>query len=210
VIRTHDLLKVDPLHLLLNSERGSQPIPGWVVDRLKQSPFVVVRSGLITDNAIPIGVRGTERSQRWAMSSRADHVERIIKPFQLLEGASTLSRTNLLPAFRSLQLLKRRWTDLKYEWGPGGSVGFELATGIESVGIDSDLDIVVYADQPIGIDEARSLHHLTMKLPAIVDVRVETPSCAFSLQEYAHRASSNILLRRPSGSMLGSDPWMSE
>jgi phosphoribosyl-dephospho-CoA transferase len=67
----------------------------------------------------------------------------------------------------------------------GGSVGFELATGSHVAKPESDLDIVIYADEPITTDEAKSLCALTSGLPTAVDIRVETRTYGFSLKEYA-------------------------
>jgi hypothetical protein len=75
--------------------------------------------------------------------------------------------------------------DLDHPWGPGGSVGFELATGRHVVKLESDLDIVIYAEGKITREQARSLQARTMNLSVAVDIRVETPACGFSLIEYA-------------------------
>jgi phosphoribosyl-dephospho-CoA transferase len=108
-----------------------------------------------------------------------------------------------------LSLLAERWSELKSDWGPGGSVGFALASGSHVVTPQSDLDVVIYAQTPIGTAEARALLDCAQGLPAAVDVRVETPICGFSLTEYANRWPAPILLRFASGTALGSDPWAS-
>src|ERR1700679_1840805 len=93
--------------------------------------------------------------------------------------------------------------DCEHPWGPGGSVGFELATNTHVVKPESDLDIVLYAERRITAEEAKFLCDRAMDLTAVVDIRVETPTCGFSLIEYAQTASSSILLRTPSGHLLG-------
>jgi phosphoribosyl-dephospho-CoA transferase len=96
---------------------------------------------------------------------------------------------------------------LKVPWGPGGSVGFELATGRHVASPQSDLDVVIYARSPMTPGEARDLCDSAQGLPAAVDIRVETPVCGFSLTEFANRTPAPILLRLPSGTVLGADPW---
>ena len=123
-------------------------------------------------------------------------------------SATPSARSAALPALRSLPLLAERWSELKSDWGPGGSVGFELATGCHVVSPQSDLDVVIYAQTPLGTAEARALLDCAQGLPAAVDVRVETPICGFSLAEYANRAPAPILLRFASGTAPGSDPWV--
>ena len=202
-IRTHDLLEVDPERFL--SLHASAP--EWVAAGLRRVPFLVVRRGLATGDAIPVGVRGPERNQRWAAFCEPELVKSITTPPQLLKRRVPASRADSVPAFGSLSLLKDRWTGSGCPWGPGGSVGFELATGSPVAKPESDLDIVIYADVSITIDEAKSLCDFASGLPSAIDIRVETQTCGFSLKEYASQGSAPILLRTPYGVMLGSIPW---
>jgi len=202
-VRTHDLLEVEP-------ERFLSPhacVPEWAAERLRRVPFLVVRRGFPTEHNIPVGVRGPERNQRWAAFCEPRIVKSITTPTQLLKRTVAAFRADSVPAFGSLSLLKARWTGLDRPWGPGGSVGFELATGSHVAKAESDLDIVIYADKPITTDEAKSLCALASGLPTAVDIRVETQTCGFSLNEYASQGSSPILLRTPYGVELGSIPW---
>jgi phosphoribosyl-dephospho-CoA transferase len=121
------------------------------------------------------------------------------------------TRTNTIPALRALALLADRWKELDSLWGPGGSVAFELATAHPVATPQSDLDIVIYAESRITHDAARALWESAQGLPAAVDIRVETPTCGFSLTEYANRAPmAPILLRFPYATALGPDPWATE
>jgi phosphoribosyl-dephospho-CoA transferase len=119
------------------------------------------------------------------------------------ESLLGLEISDRMPALRALGLLKERWGRCK--WGPGGSVGFELATGEPVVKPASDLDAVIYASEPIDMSEARVLLCATRGLPAAVDVRVETPRVGFSLAEYVK--GTKLLLRTAQGAILGTDPW---
>jgi phosphoribosyl-dephospho-CoA transferase len=106
--------------------------------------------------------------------------------------------------------MQERWTNLSLPWGPAGSVGFELATGRQVTTDASDLDLVIRAKQRIGVEKARSILDRTLGLETKVDVRVETPVCGFSLEEYASVGPANVLLRYPDGVRLGEDPWQEE
>jgi phosphoribosyl-dephospho-CoA transferase len=202
-VRTHDLLEIDSGQLIA----ALVSAPQWVEESLRKSPFVVVRRDRATGEQIPVGVRGAERNQRWATLCHPKFVRNILKPPQLLGRTAPTARANAAPALRALQLLKERWMDCEHPWGPGGSVGFELATGTHVVKPESDLDIVLYAERRMTAEEAKSLCDRAMDLPAVVDIRVETPACGFSLIEYVQTESSSILLRTPSGHLLGDDPW---
>ena len=225
----HDLLEIDAERFL----EAQSSAPGWVAESLRRAPFVVVRRGLSrAEEGIAIGVRGAQRNERWAGGCRPDRVRRILTPPMLLSRLVTASgpdpmtrphrasrpdpvtrptasatRADVIPALRTLALLAKRWKDLDSAWGPGGSVGFELATGHHAASPQSDLDVVIYAGSRMTQHEARTLCESAQGLPAAVDIRVETPICGFSLTEYANRAPLPILLRFAHGTVLGTDPW---
>jgi phosphoribosyl-dephospho-CoA transferase len=205
-VRTHDLLEIDANVFIA----GNASAPGWVEEALRKTPFVVVRRGRTTDQEIPIGVRGAERNQRWAAFCHPTWLKSILTPPQLLTGTIPGLRADAAPALRTLQVLKDRWMDLDHPWGPGGSVGFELATGRHVVKPESDLDLVIYAQGKITREQARLLQAPTMNLSVAVDIRVETQSCGFSLIEYARGGAAGILLRTPAGLELSDDPWSCE
>jgi phosphoribosyl-dephospho-CoA transferase len=205
-VRIHDLLEIDASVFI----SGNASAPEWVEEVLRKSPFVVVRRGRATDEEIPIGVRGAERNQRWPAFCHPTSVKTILTPPQLLTRTVPTLRADATPALGALHVLKERWMDLDHPWGPGGSVGFELATGRHVVRPESDLDIVIYAEGKITREEARALYARTMNLPAAADIRVETLACGFSLAEYARGCSASILLRTPDGLELGNDPWSHE
>jgi phosphoribosyl-dephospho-CoA transferase len=205
-VRTHDLLEVDASQLIA----AQAAAPQWVEESLRRSPFVVVRRGRVTEHEIPVGVRSAQRNQRWATFCHPRLVKSILAPPQLLRRTAPISRANAIPAFRALNVFKDRWRDLERPWGPGGSVGFELATGNPVATPRSDLDIVIYANRRMAAGEAKFFYALTIELPAVADIRVETPLCGFSLAEYAQAASTAILLRTPVGHFLGKDPWSDE
>lgn len=201
--RTHDLLEVDPERFLSLHAPASQ----WVVEELRRVPFLVVRRGLASGQTIPVGVRGPERNQRWAGFCKRKLVKTITTPPQLLKRNVPMLRAESVPAFSSLLLLKERWIGFDYSWGPGGSIGFELATGSHVAKLESDLDIVIYINEPITPDQAKSLCTLASGLPTAVDIRVETRTYGFSLKEYASQGAAPILLRTPYGVRFGSVSW---
>jgi phosphoribosyl-dephospho-CoA transferase len=202
-VRPHDLLEIDAKRFI--SCQASPP--EWVVEDLQSTPFVVVRRGLATEETIPVGVRGVQRNRRWAAMCSLKLVKNILTPPRLLKRSVPKSREDAIPAFRALSIMKERWRDLDHSWGPGGSVGFELAASRNAAKPESDLDVVIYAAGRITRDMAKSLYAQTLNLAAAVDVRVETPLCGFSLEEYAWRSAGEILLRSPGGIALGTDPW---
>jgi phosphoribosyl-dephospho-CoA transferase len=201
--QVHDLLQID--HPSLSS--GCAAEPSWVRPTMLDCPWVVVRRSQAASDLIAVGVRGENRSERWAASCEKTMVREIVRPEELRRTSSDVRRT---PALRSLQEMSERWADLALPWGPGGSVGFELASGRKVTNEASDLDLVIRAQQRITLEEARFLLDRTQGLEAKVDVRVETPVCGFALEEYVSASSAKILLRFPDGGSLGEDPWQEE
>ncbi len=202
-IRTHDLLEIDAARFL--SVHAS--VPPWAEKELRKTPFVIVRRGCGEGQSIPVGIRGPERNQRWATFCSSTLVRSVISPPQLLRRAVPKPRVDSVPAFGLLQMLEHCWAGLDCPWGPGGSIGFELATGSYVAKPESDLDIVVYAERRFTLDEAKSLCDSARDLAVAADIRVETQTCGFSLKEYASQCPAPILLRTLCGVRLGSDPW---
>ena len=199
-VRVHDLLEIDPAGIA-----GSAP--AWVAQELAGCPFVVVRRGLPERDSIPVGVRGQRREDRWPAFCDLGSVTRIWTPAQLLEVPISQARVAAIPAMQTLRLLKARWAGLKLPWGPGGSVGFELATERQTATAESDLDVIVHAHERLSRHEALDLCERAADLTTVVDIRVETPACGFSLKEYASAGGGRILLRNAEGNFLGDDPW---
>jgi phosphoribosyl-dephospho-CoA transferase len=201
--QVHDLLRVDPESM---STGGTAEL-AWVKDALASSPWVVVRRDKAPEDRIAVGVRGATRGDRWGGSIAKDQIRGIARPEELLllhRSSRSVPRT---PALKALRQVDERWCHLTFPWGPAGSVGFELATGQFSTNDSSDLDLIIRAPAPISRERARSLWERTHGLAVRVDVRVETPCCGFSLEEYAGVSSSGMLLRYPDGPKLGADPW---
>jgi phosphoribosyl-dephospho-CoA transferase len=203
--QVHDLLQIHRA----SQDSGCEAEPSWVRQTMLDCPWVVVRRAQSSFGRVAVGVRGDSRSERWAASCEKSLVREIVRPEELLLRDRTSNDVRRTPALRALQEMNKRWADLVLPWGPGGSVGFELASGRKVTTEASDLDLVLRAEEQIRVDEARFLLDRTVGLEAKVDVRVETPVCGFALEEYV-TASAKILLRYPDGVRLGEDPWQAE
>jgi phosphoribosyl-dephospho-CoA transferase len=201
--QVHDLLQIDAHSLTPDSI--SQP--PWVRETLSSCPWVVVRRGRAPAGQIAIGVRGATRSERWAGFLSEGLIRKIVRPAELLVLSRTSATIRRTPALQALREVIERWQGLTLPWGPTGSVGFELATRHQVTTEASDLDLAIRAMNQIDTERASFLWDRLAGLQAKVDVRVETPVCSFSLEEYAHASSERILLRYPDGLRLGDDPW---
>jgi len=204
---------VDTLHvhdlLLLRTESAvisTQGDPACPYLNPNQRPWVVVRRGRISDGLIPVGVRGSQRHERCAGFTRLSEVLETRRPDQLRLLLAEDSRRGL-QAFRTLSYLESHLVGLDMSWGPGGSAGYELASGIPAVHDGSDLDFILFAPKKLEMTEAQDLWRMISSAPGKVDALVETPFCGFSLEEFVTTSSRKILLRTSDGRILGSNPW---
>jgi phosphoribosyl-dephospho-CoA transferase len=209
-IRPHDLLKVDAAEVILTDGGGDHRVPSWVFRELRETALVVVRRGTVTRDRIPIGIRGTERAQRWAASYPVTAVEQLITPMDLLNGFNKSEDLYDSPVCNGLRSLAIGWQWLTHSWGPGGSFGFELATGKRITTLGSDLDIIIYADKYLSRTDATRLLDSARGLEVKVDIRVETPACGFSLVEYVEPSTKAMLMRTCAGPILSDNPWKPE
>lgn len=198
-LEPHDLLIIDAKYVIAHS-----PIPAWAVDSLEATPFVVVRRAHAPKGLAAIGIRGKERNERFAAFLPEEYVVKQIKPEDLAEKKIWKSVRSTM--YSSLELAAEIFNHYSFRWGPGGSVGFELATGVETVTLESDLDLIVRAPEPFQVKKAQYIMEELNKCPVKVDVQVETLAGAFSLMEYT-RGQGPVLLKTKYGPKLSSIPW---
>jgi phosphoribosyl-dephospho-CoA transferase len=201
-LQPHDLVRIDCSRMgdILTPEDPA----AWPSIRacLRPTPFAVVRRAVTQRGMLPIGVRGEQRSQRFAAWLHPRGICQTIAP----EMLRVSDDTRPMPAFQALRELERRMGPLRYPWGPTGSAGFELATGATAVTASSDLDLLVRATVRLAHREAQHIADLCVGLPCPVDIQIETPHGAFALREYLH-SEGQVLLRTSGGPLLVDDPW---
>ena len=182
-------------------------IPAWVPASLTQAHWVVVRRVRTPAGFIPVGVRGRTRGERFAALLAQNDVAACVTPEDLAaaRGWRHLSRARWVGSLRLLDAVDELFASLDLVWGPTGSVGFELATGVAAAGTASDLDVVVRAPEPWPLENAREIADRLNRLPARVDAQLDVPSGAVMLAEYA--CGGRVLLRTPGGPRLTRDPW---
>ncbi len=198
----HDLVKLRSAGV--EAVGGAGPI--WVRDILRKCPWVVVRRSRALDRQIAIGVRGKERQERWGGYIHLGQIEQLLSPRNLRSDRAKQSRYEL-PALQALRFLETELSSMTLEWGPAGSVGFELASGVPVIHQGSDLDVVFCLRRPITRRFARELLAILQAAPHQVDSRIETPLGGFSLEEYSRTDSLQLLVKTGSGPVLSPDPW---
>ena len=113
-----------------------------------------------------------------------------------------------MPALAALARVAPLLASRGHRWGPGGSVGFEIATGVATATSSSDLDLILRQEHRLGLDEAIDLRAVLVgaAAPARVDVLLETPCGGVSLADLA-AMPARLLVRTPDGPRLLADPW---
>ncbi|WP_078409841.1 malonate decarboxylase holo-ACP synthase [Priestia abyssalis] len=203
-IKAHDLLHLNNISSLITE----RPEPKWVHESLTLAPFAVVLRAPIKNGNIPVGIRGSSRSERFAAFILEESIIEHITPENLVAQKvwRQSPRQHEVHALGCLDRVDEILQFYQLPWGPGGSVGFELASGRATVTVASDLDIVVRPPSFLSLEKAERILHEFSTLPVRVDAQIETPSGAISLIEYA-RGESQLLLRTMDGPRLVKDPW---
>ncbi|ARP82656.1 hypothetical protein CAL12_18765 [Bordetella genomosp. 8] len=191
-----------PHDLLWLSRPPMGALPGWL--RLDW-PVVVRRDH--GPGRIPIGLRGEQRSQRLAAWTDAGDVKGRVVPEQLaLEARLRGHAQAMLPCLLALDAVAPRLDGMGVSWGPTGSVGFALATGVPLLRPDSDLDIRIDAPARLDADQKQGLAELARHAGCRLDIQIETVAGGFSLAEWlADRGE--VLLKTNRGPVMVTDPW---
>ncbi len=130
---------------------------------------------------------------------------------QWLQGDAELAPAR--PCFAMLQRLAPALNGLPLAWGVTGGVGFTLASGIDVLRAESDLDLRVRAPSPSSAEALLALGDLLNDMNdgqgVRVDVQVEAAAGAFALQEWL-RTGGPVLLKTSLGPRLCDDPWQAE
>ena len=206
---THDLIRLrEPIALTVNA-----PVPAWVEPALRRAPWVVVRRGHVRDGMIPVGVRGPARPQRFAALLAVGEIADRLSPEDLTDSLYAIERArrDASPALAALARVAPILARRGHRWGPGGSVGFEIATGVLTATSSSDLDLILRQDRRLEPGKAIELRAALAEAaaPARIDVLLETPCGGVSLTDLA-AMPGQVLVRTPDGARLSDDPWMAD
>jgi phosphoribosyl-dephospho-CoA transferase len=201
----HDLFWVTSRKALVSHDA----LPDWAcTGRLAHAPVVMRREQVGDPSLLPVGLRGETRSQRFSAYVQHDDVLRVVRPETLVRNVVWQSRLTLqqFPAVIALDELAPFLDSSGLHWGPTGSTGFTLATGLTVLHPDSDLDLMVRAPAPLTLAQTAILETAISKVPCRVDMQIDTGRGAFSFAEWAS-GSKRVLLKTDTGPMLIADPW---
>lgn len=170
-------------------------------------PVVVRRAAACPMGRIPVGGRGAMRHQRHAFWVFPAQVNRVCSPEHLVASRSWKNHADRgVAAMDALREVESVMSELLLAWGPVGSVGFTLATGICACHVSSDLDILVRAPEPLSAFVLCELERLIRTVSCRLDIQVDTPNGGFALSEWL-QGGKRVLLKTADGPCLVRDPW---
>lgn len=152
-MRAHDLLWLCP-----GACADGASLPDWVEPAW---PVVVRRAPPVAQGLIPVGLRGRTRNQRRAAWVAPAQVTRRCTPEALArERGWARFADSGLACLDTLARIAPMLEETGLAWGPTGAVGFALASGAAVLHQESDLDLLVRAEHPLGEHEIALLKSL--------------------------------------------------
>lgn len=199
--RPHDLVWFTPVAVPADC-------PDWAATRLAAGGPAVIRRAPRGEQGVPIGLRGRDRSERYASWLDAACVVERRSPESLAARVldpRTAERARSIPAWQALIALAPALDSLDVCWGITGGLGFELATGEKTAHAASDLDLLVR--MPERADAAlAALAEQTACASSRCDIQLETPAGGVALGEW-QRGAGPVLVKSDTGPWLTADPW---
>ncbi|PUA18650.1 malonate decarboxylase holo-ACP synthase [Glaciimonas sp. PCH181] len=208
VPRAHDLLWISGLDALV----AEQPFPAWVsAEWLERAPVVIRRETVENVAWLPVGLRGKTRSERFKALLSAEAVTKHISPELLVrtEAWNIHSQYKIFPAVEALANMAAAMNALGLDWGPTGSVGFALASGLPVLREDSDLDLVIRTNAPFCTPQCELLQSVCASSACRIDLQIDTGYGGFAFAEWIS-GRKTVLLKTGIGPFLTADPWAYE
>lgn len=198
----HDLLFLRPQTLLPDEA------PAWAQDSIKEGLPCVVRRDTFSLEKIPVGFRGTKRSQRYGNFISSQDV---LKKFSPEDAVELLLTTELkspqLDYLKDFSEFIQTNENLKnsVRWGISGSFGFSLAVGKQYFRDTSDIDLVVRANNEEEMNCLASLKFWILTPKFQLDIQIQTSKGGFSYKEWLR--TKKVLLKTNTGPLLTDNPW---
>jgi len=192
-LNPHDLIRIKDCADFISSVQ----MPEWARRSLMQAPYTVVRRAAIVEGSIPVGIRGQYRHERFATLLSDRMIAEVISPEQLVRQKKwkQAPRYDQLAILKVLDDLDQLFQLYHFAWGPVGSVGFELASGVSVVKDNaSDLDIILRLPYFPSLEIAKQLVAELTRIPVRIDVQLDLPIGSVSLAEYSN-GGKRLLLR---------------
>jgi len=199
--RAHDLL-------WLAAMPAGAVLPAWASAAwLRQAPLVV-RRATTAPGRLPVGLRGPARSERHACEIDVASVLRRVTPEMLSARVAAMPPDAMqYAALAALRTVAPLLDATGWAWGPTGGVGFALASGLQVLRADSDLDLVLRLPAPPDAAQTQALRDIAAAVTNCrLDLQIDTGHGGFAYAEWA-AGRSKILLKTDRGPLLTATPW---
>ena len=169
-------------------------------------PVTVVRRAEAPPGFAAVGIRGGSRELRFAALVKLRDVRHVRTPESLVAEREWRESLAAIPASlrEALALFNELSDREKFVWGPVGSVGYQLATGLLVTTDESDVDVLIRCDVPPDRSMLSAVRHVARKSIARLDVILEGPPGAVALEELH---SHDVLLKTSRGPCMGAFRW---
>jgi len=191
-LKTHTIIQFSTLdQLIFHDER-----PDWLQTELPAQQFAVVRRMEVTD-IVPIGIRGSNRSQRCAAFINRTAIVNTIPCTDLVAKIAVFQNYWYYPYLQKLQESLS-----EHEWGITGSIGFEIATGMNVTTEQSDIDISIYVDE-MNWGILANIYEKIQRIYPRIDVQIEVAQvgCVL-LNDFIRNYAQGFLVRTTKGPLL--------
>ena len=201
IVRPHDLLRIAD-----DAELCRELQPTWVRDALRRMPVVVVRRAEAPSEFAAVGIRGPRRELRFAALIKLRDVRKLRSPESLASERGWRENLAGLPERlrEALALFDELSKREKFVWGPVGSVGYQLATGLRVTSSESDVDVLIRCEVPPDRLLLSAVRDVARKSTARLDVILEGPPGAVALEELH---SHDVLLKTSRGPRVAAFTW---
>lgn len=195
MVKVHDIVRFrDVGDITFHGE-----VPDWVKVRPASRHHAVVRRMKTTTQTVAIGLRGKGRSERIAGFINKEDIEEIITPQSLVSSPAHYRDSRFHDVLSGIDAIV---SPFGYEWGPTGSVGFELATGVPVTTQASDLDMTVYVPSNFDYQVLVQLYEQLQQCPLRIDAQIEFGQMGAALLADIVKFKSGFLLRTSSGPLI--------
>lgn len=195
MVNVHDIVRFRDVGTIAFHEE----VPDWVKARPASRHHAVVRRMKTTAQTVAIGLRGKGRSERIAGFIKKADIEEIITPQSLVSGLAHDRNSRFHDILTEIDAIV---SPFGYEWGPTGSIGFELATGIPVTTHTSDLDMTVYVPSSPDYQVLVQLYEQLQQCSLRIDAQIEFGKMGAALLADMVKFKSGFLLRTSSGPLI--------
>ena len=201
IVRPHDLLWIAD-----DAELCRELQPAWARDALSRMPVVVVRRVEAPPGFAAVGIRGPRRELRFAAFVKLRHVKNLQTPESLASERGWHENLAAIPPRlrEALTLFNELSVRQKFVWGPVGSVGYQLATGLPVTTGESDVDVLIRCQVPPDPLMLSAVRDVARKSMNRLDVILEGPPGAVALEELHSR---DVLLKTSRGPRIAAFTW---